>query len=106
MSKKAIGCVVLFIIIICIGWLVLSAIMVSKTLFPSSSYLVTASEGAALRVENGGIISLSNNAGSFGMTSFNPILKPLIAVPAIAVFIMAIYGCVCLINKSKPVLGS
>jgi len=98
--------VVLLTIIICIGWLVLSAIMVSKTLFPSGSYLVTASEGAALRVENGGVISLSDNAGSFGMTSFNPILKPFIAAPAILVFIMAIYGCVCLIKKSKPVKDS
>ncbi len=105
MSKKAIGCVVLLIIIVCIAWLVFSSTMVSKTLFPSGRYLITASEGAALRVENRGVISLSNNAGSFGMTSFNPILKPLIAGPAIPVFIMAIYGCVCLIKKSKPVLG-
>ncbi len=106
MSKKAIGCVMLLIIIICIGWLVLSAIMVSRTLFPSGSYLVTASEGAALRVENRGVISLSNNTGSFGMTSFKTILKPLIAGPAKPVFIMAIYGCVCLIKKSKPVKDS
>ena len=105
MSKKVVGWVLLFILVICIAWLVFSTIMVSKTLFPSGRYLITASEGAALRVENGGVVSLSGNAGRIGMTSFNPILKPLIAGPAIPVFLMAIYGCVCLINKSKSVTG-
>lgn len=92
--------------IICIAWLVFSSIMVSKTLFLSGRYLITASEGAAFRVENGGVISLPDNSGRVDMTSFNPILKPLIAGPVIAIFIMAIYGCVCLINKSKSVRDS
>ena len=106
MSKKAVGWVLLFILVICIAWLVFSSIMVSKTLFPSDSYLITASEGAALRVEDGGVVSLGDNSGRIGMTSFNPILKPLIEGPSIPVFLMAIYGCVCLIKKPKPVLGS
>jgi len=101
MSKNVTGWILLFIIMICIAWLVFSSIMVFRTLFPSSSYVITASEGSALRVENGGIKLLPDNSGTIDMTSFNPILKPLIAGPTIPVFIMAIYGCVCLINKSK-----
>ena len=103
MSKKAVGWVLLFITVICILWLVFCSIMLFKTLFPPDRYLITASEGAALRVENGGVTSLPGSSGRIDMTSYNPLMKTLIAGSAVPVFLMAIYGCFCLINESKSV---
>ena len=101
MIKKIFGWGLLIVVIICAAWLMLSSTMISKTLFASDGYLITASEGAALRVENGGVLSLPGNSGSFGMTAYNPILKPLMGSSALLVFLMAIYGCVSLIKKYK-----
>ena len=101
MYRKVIGWVLLLVLIVCIVWLVFSSFMVSKAVFPSGRYLITASEGAALRVENDGVVILPGNSGSTDLTSFNPILKPLMAGPVMPVFIMSIYGCVCLINKPR-----
>ena len=101
MRNHIIGWVTLIIVVLCASWIGFSSIMISHTLFPKDGYLITASEGASLRIENGGIISEPDNQGQFGMTSYNPILKPILAGSSVPVLVMAFYGCVSLIRKPK-----